>query len=242
MIAGAALLVLIGLGLFAGGVFTGATALYWACVGVCALAVVLLVVARLRVPAGSRPSVPDGPARGSAPAADPGRGDSPAGRGTPVAEPVAAEPVAREVAAAEPPAGEPAVGDRHGTSDDAGPAVPPPALTPAPTPNPAAAGVRPPAVDGAGDPAEEDVEVTDLLLVVDLADEVLVVDEHPRYHLDGCPWPAGRETVPLPVTEARADGFTPCAVCGPDAHLAGVERARRAARRNRTHPRGDQVT
>jgi hypothetical protein len=87
----------------------------------------------------------------------------------------------------------------------------------------------PPAADGAEDPAVEEVEVTDLLLVVDLRDEVLVVDEHPRYHLAGCSWLGARETVPLPVDEARTDGFTPCAVCAPDHALAERERARRAS-------------
>jgi hypothetical protein len=72
------------------------------------------------------------------------------------------------------------------------------------------------------------VEVTDLLLVVDLRDEVLVVDEHPRYHVAGCPWLAGRTAVPLPLDQARTDGFTPCGWCTPDRHLAQVERVRRA--------------
>jgi hypothetical protein len=75
------------------------------------------------------------------------------------------------------------------------------------------------------DPPVEEVEVTDLLLVVDLTDEVLVIDEHPRYHLAGCVHVAGRTTIPLPLDEARTDGFTPCAVCAPDSTLA--ERARR---------------
>ncbi len=79
------------------------------------------------------------------------------------------------------------------------------------------------------DPGVEDVEVTDLLVVVDLKDEVLVVDEHPRYHVAGCAWLAGRETMPLPVDEARTDGFTPCAVCSPDRTLAERARARRHA-------------
>ncbi|TFV61319.1 hypothetical protein E4P41_09910 [Geodermatophilus sp. DF01-2] len=83
----------------------------------------------------------------------------------------------------------------------------------------------------AGEPAEEDVEVTDLLLVVDLHDEVVVVDEHPRYHLDGCPYLAGRTAVPLPMSEARIDGFTPCATCRPVRHLAEVERSRRRSAR-----------
>jgi hypothetical protein len=79
------------------------------------------------------------------------------------------------------------------------------------------------------DPPVEEVEVTDLLLVVDLTDEVLVVDEHPRYHLAGCTHLAGRETIPIPLDEARTDGFTPCAVCAPDRNLAERVRARRAA-------------
>jgi hypothetical protein len=80
------------------------------------------------------------------------------------------------------------------------------------------------------DPGVEDVEVTDLLLVVDLKDEVLVVDERPRYHLEGCAHLAGRSTIPLPVDEARTDGFTPCAVCEPDRNLAERARARKAGR------------
>ncbi len=84
-----------------------------------------------------------------------------------------------------------------------------------------------------GEPGIEEVEVTDLLLVVDLTDEVLVVDEHPRYHLEGCRFLAGRETFPLPLDEARTDGFTPCALCAPDRHLADRERARKAAAKDR---------
>jgi hypothetical protein len=86
-------------------------------------------------------------------------------------------------------------------------------------------------VDGDdGEPPLEEVEVTDLLLVMDLHDEVVVVDEHPRYHLAECSWLRGRSTIPLPVDEARTDGFTPCGVCTPDRHLAGVERDRRSRR------------
>jgi hypothetical protein len=77
------------------------------------------------------------------------------------------------------------------------------------------------------DPPVEEVEVTDLLLVVDLKDEVLVIDEHPRYHLAGCVHVAGRTTIPLPLDEARTDGFTPCAVCAPDRNLADRARERR---------------
>jgi hypothetical protein len=124
----------------------------------------------------------------------------------------------------------------------------------APTATPAAAaGGAPPAGPGAGaadvpagtstaaatapvepvdlpEPDVEDVEVTDLLLVVDLKDEVFVLDEHPRYHLAGCLHLRGRTPIPLPHDEARADGFTPCAVCEPDHTLADQVRARKAAK------------
>lgn len=78
-----------------------------------------------------------------------------------------------------------------------------------------------------GEPPLEEVEVTDLLLVLDLTDEVLVVDEHPRYHLEGCRYLTGRTAIPLPLDEARTDGFTPCGVCTPDRHLADRARARK---------------
>lgn len=94
----------------------------------------------------------------------------------------------------------------------------------------ATAGGAPPApaaADEPGDPPVEEVEVTDLLLVVDLKDEVLVVDEHPRYHVPGCAWLGGRTTVPIPLDEARTDGFTPCGVCQPDATLADRVRAKK---------------
>ncbi|MCF6737652.1 hypothetical protein, partial [Blastococcus sp. KM273129] len=51
MIAIAALLVLLGLGLFVGGLLTGSTALYWACVAACVVAAGVLVVARGDLPA-----------------------------------------------------------------------------------------------------------------------------------------------------------------------------------------------
>jgi hypothetical protein len=81
-----------------------------------------------------------------------------------------------------------------------------------------------------GEPPAEDVEVTDLLLAVDLKDEVFVIDEHPRYHLAGCIHLRGRTTIPLPHDEARADGFTPCGVCEPDHTLAEQVRARKAGK------------
>lgn len=81
-----------------------------------------------------------------------------------------------------------------------------------------------------GEPPVEEVEVTDLLLVVDLKDDVFVLDEHPRYHVAECPRLVGHEAIPLPLDEARTDGFTPCGVCSPDRTMAERERARRAGR------------
>lgn len=175
VILAAALLVLVGLGLFVGGVVTGVTALYWGCVAVCLAAASLLVIARRRIAAAASGASGDG-----APAATEGSGSA---------------PDARSAAAA------------------------------------GSAPVQPGTVPGElSDPPVEDVEVTDLLLVVDLTDEVLVVDERPRYHLAGCAHLSGRVTIPLPVDEARRDGFTPCAVCEPDRNLADRARARKAAR------------
>ncbi|SMO71088.1 hypothetical protein SAMN06273567_103222 [Geodermatophilus aquaeductus] len=240
MVVAAGLLVLAGLGLFVAGVLTAVTAWYWACVAACALAAVLLVVARLRAPAGTRV-----PARRPEGEPQPARS---AGRTTAASTTAGAA----EVAPPTPAAGGPATGEeptgRHGRHEapaDAGePAAAPerperresqaPAQPPvaAARPTTAASGNGSPAAAAAdqADPPEEDVEVTDLLKVMDLTDEVLVVDEHPRYHLADCPWLAGRETIPLPVKEARTDGFTPCGRCGPDRFLADAERARRARR------------
>lgn len=94
--------------------------------------------------------------------------------------------------------------------------------TPQPdTPQPGSAA----AAQQQGEPAEEDTDAADLLLVCELDDEVLVVDERPRYHLLGCRWVGMRPTEVLPVRQARELGFTPCAGCGPDAELAVRHRA-----------------
>jgi hypothetical protein len=74
------------------------------------------------------------------------------------------------------------------------------------------------------EPAEEDTDAADALVVSELTDEVLVLDERPRYHLAGCGWVGDRPTIPLPVNEARQLGFTPCARCAPDATLAAHTR------------------
>lgn len=76
------------------------------------------------------------------------------------------------------------------------------------------------------EPDEEDTDAADLLVIWELADEVLVVDERPRYHLARCGRLGAAQTERLPIREARELGFTPCDQCRPDASLA---RRRRAA-------------
>lgn len=79
-------------------------------------------------------------------------------------------------------------------------------------------------VDPAAEPPEEDTDAADLLVVSDLTTEVRVLDERPRYHLADCAWLADRPTLGLAVGEARQLGFTPCALCSPDAALAAEHR------------------
>ncbi|MGZ6807007.1 MAG: hypothetical protein ACXVGG_10320 [Mycobacteriaceae bacterium] len=76
------------------------------------------------------------------------------------------------------------------------------------------------------EPDEEDVDSADSLVVGGLSTEVLVVDEHPRFHLPTCTWLADRSTLGLPVAEAVELGFTGCARCAPSTTLAGQSRAR----------------
>ena len=78
------------------------------------------------------------------------------------------------------------------------------------------------------EPGEEDTDAADLLVVYELTDEVLVVDEHPRYHLARCRWPDHVHAERLPVREARELGFTPCERCRPDTTLARKYRSLRA--------------
>ncbi|NIH81200.1 hypothetical protein [Amycolatopsis viridis] len=80
-----------------------------------------------------------------------------------------------------------------------------------------------------GEPGVERTDPADTETVSGLDVEVVVVDEHPRYHLTDCGWLTGRDTIPISVSEARDLGFTPCARCTPDAHLAKTHRAKSKA-------------
>ncbi|MEV4628380.1 hypothetical protein AB0J90_19135 [Micromonospora sp. NPDC049523] len=69
------------------------------------------------------------------------------------------------------------------------------------------------------EPAEQYVAPADAARLARMADDVLVVDGRPRYHLADCPFLRDRETEPLPVGEAVELGFTPCAACEPNTRL-----------------------
>jgi methylphosphotriester-DNA--protein-cysteine methyltransferase len=47
-------------------------------------------------------------------------------------------------------------------------------------------------------------------------DAVWVVDGRPRYHRPGCAQLAGVPAEPIPRSQARTDGFTPCPRCDPE--------------------------
>ncbi|MCM3848629.1 hypothetical protein ND486_20790 [Pseudonocardia sp. DR1-2] len=70
-----------------------------------------------------------------------------------------------------------------------------------------------------GDSPEEPRDPTLAALAARLPDEVLVIDEHPRYHVQTCRALTGRPVIPLPVSEAVELGFTPCGWCAPNRTL-----------------------
>ncbi|NBH04411.1 hypothetical protein [Amycolatopsis sp. SID8362] len=81
-----------------------------------------------------------------------------------------------------------------------------------------------PVAEEPAEPDEEETPADDIAVLADLDDEVVVVDEHPRYHLRACPWLGTRELIPIGIGEARQLGFTPCARCTPDATLVAAHR------------------
>ena len=113
---------------------------------------------------------------------------------------------------------------------DAPPDVPPPfASPPFASPPFASPPVEPRGLNAPADePPPEDIPIGSALRAAQLADEVIVVDGRPRYHLADCGTLAGRQGVPLPLSAARRTGFTPCSVCRPDSTL--LARARGEAR------------
>ena len=72
-----------------------------------------------------------------------------------------------------------------------------------------------------GAPPEEPHDGDAAALVAGLDDEVLVVDEHPRYHLDGCPSLGNSPVIPLPAREAVELGLHPVRVVRPGPRARG---------------------
>jgi outer membrane biosynthesis protein TonB len=141
------------------------------------------------------------------------------------AEPAPDEPVAEEPVSEEPPVEEhpaepeqtvviPAAGDLRDPVD-----TPEPEEPVAPAETKAKAGP-----EAETDPGVEETPADDIAVLADLEDEVVVVDEHPRYHLTTCVWLGTRDTIPIGVGEARQLGFTPCDRCRPDANLVAAHR------------------
>ncbi|MGI5129373.1 hypothetical protein ACQEVB_21380 [Pseudonocardia sp. CA-107938] len=71
-----------------------------------------------------------------------------------------------------------------------------------------------------GEPPVEQSEPAAAALVATLEDEVVVIDEQPRYHVVGCKGLTAHEPIPIPAREAVELGFTPCGWCSPDRTLA----------------------
>jgi hypothetical protein len=78
--------------------------------------------------------------------------------------------------------------------------------------------------DPADEPVAQQVSAAEAARVARMNTDVLVVDGRPRYHLAGCVHLVGRESEPLPVSEAVELGFTPCGLCEPDSALLAEAR------------------
>jgi hypothetical protein len=186
------------------------TAWAWGCIGACGLAAVVLVVDTIR--------------RGRAPE---GVEATPADMKVPTgSEHTAAAEETAAVSAVAPTESVPLVvaDDSVTAEDDATTSAPDPentqVLLVAEESDPRASGLED------REPDEEDVDSADALVVGGLSTEVLVVDEHPRFHLPTCTWLTNRSTLGLPVAEAVELGFTGCARCAPSTTLAAQSRAR----------------
>jgi hypothetical protein len=78
--------------------------------------------------------------------------------------------------------------------------------------------VLPPGPDG--EPPEEPHDPVAAAVAASAEDEVVVVDERPRYHVEGCSFLEGRSVIPLPAREAVELGFSACGWCRPNLLLA----------------------
>ncbi len=179
------------------------TAWAWGCIGACGLAAVVLVVDTMRRRRAPQANVAEAPVD----AAD------------------ASTDVAGEAVAPAPPPPEEADSAAATTQQFTRPeSAPVASFSPEPDAESTQVIIGGPSDDR--EPDEEDVDAADALAVGGLSDEVVVVDEHPRFHLSSCPWLGDKPTLPLPVEEAVELGFTGCARCRPSTVLAAHSRAR----------------
>jgi hypothetical protein len=100
-------------------------------------------------------------------------------------------------------------------------------FAPAAEPATSAAGPPPPESPPGplGDAPEEQSDPIAAEIVSGLDDEVVVVDEQPRYHVTTCAALVSTAVIPLPVREAVELGFTPCGWCSPERTLSGRHRS-----------------
>ena len=78
--------------------------------------------------------------------------------------------------------------------------------------------------DPEDEPPAQQTPPADAARVAAMSTEVFVIDGRPRYHLRGCVHMLGRDSEPLPVSEAVELGFTPCSMCEPDSSLLAAAR------------------
>jgi septal ring-binding cell division protein DamX len=204
-------LVLAALGLLVFALITASSLWAWVSIGLSVLAGLILVADWLRRRRRSAPRAEPAPAK-------------PASEEAVSEEPAAEEPVSEEPSAEQPPAEAeqtvliPAAGDLGDPADTPEPEAPA-ELAAAEVPAETQAEPEPET-----DPGEEETTAADIAVLADLEDEVVVVDEHPRYHLTTCVWLGTRDTIPIGIGEARQLGFTPCDRCRPDANLVSAHR------------------
>ncbi len=209
-------LVLAALGLLVSALITASSLWAWVSIGLSVLAGLILVADWLRRRRRSAPRAEPAPEK---PAPEEPVSEEPASE-----EPASEEPVSEEPSAAKLPAEAeqtvliPAAGDLGDPADTPEPDAP---AEPAAAEAPAETRAEP---EPETDPGEEETTAADIAVLADLEDEVVVVDEHPRYHLTTCVWLGTRDTIPIGVGEARQLGFTPCDRCRPDENLVSAHR------------------
>lgn len=196
-------LVLAALGLLVTALITASSLWAWVSIGLSVLAGLLLVADWLR--RRRRSAAPSAPAAPTVSPPEPEPSEAPEAPGPSEAP---ESPAEEEQTTLIPAAGD--LGD--------------PADTPDPEPAPEADASAEAETKPDSDPGVEETPEADVAVLADLEDEVVVVDEHPRYHLRTCPWLGTRDTIPIGVGEARQLGFTPCDRCHPDATLVAAHR------------------